>query len=84
MKRRIYGIAQQSNASTHREILHSVQNDIVRTQNDIVRVQNDRVCVQHDNTNNVILSETKDLKACTTVHRHGDLEILHCVQNDKV
>ena len=31
----------------------------------------------------VILSETKDLKACTTVHRHGDLEILHCVQNDK-
>ena len=32
----------------------------------------------------VILSETKDLKACTTVHRHGDLEILHCVQNDSV
>ena len=32
----------------------------------------------------VILSETKDLKACTTVHRHGDLEILHCVQNDIV
>ena len=32
----------------------------------------------------VILSETKDLKVCTAVHRHGDLEILHCVQNDKV
>ena len=32
----------------------------------------------------VILSVTKDLKACTTVHRHGDLEILHCVQNDSV
>ena len=32
----------------------------------------------------VILSETKDLKACTTVHRHGDLEILHSVQNDSV
>ena len=31
----------------------------------------------------VILSETKDLKACTTVHRHGDLEILHSVQNDR-
>ena len=31
----------------------------------------------------VILSETKDLKACTTDHRHGDLEILHCVQNDR-
>ena len=42
------------------------------------------VRVQHDNTNNVILSETKDLKACTTVHRHGDLEILHSVQNDSV
>ena len=50
----------------------------------MVRVQNDKVCVQNDNTNNVILSETKDLKACTTVHRHGDLEILHCVQNDIV
>ena len=32
----------------------------------------------------VILSETKDLKVYTIVHRHGDLEILHCVQNDKV
>ena len=32
----------------------------------------------------VILSVTKDLKACTTVHRHGDLEILHFVQNDRV
>ena len=32
----------------------------------------------------VILSATKDLKACTAVHRHGDLEILHCVQNDSV
>ena len=32
----------------------------------------------------VILSETKDLKACTTDHRHGDLEILHSVQNDRV
>ena len=31
----------------------------------------------------VILSETKDLKACTTDHRHGDLEILHFVQNDR-
>ena len=31
----------------------------------------------------VILSETKDLKACTTDHRHGDLEILHSVQNDR-
>ena len=31
----------------------------------------------------VILSETKDLKVYTTVHRHGDLEILHCVQNDR-
>ena len=31
----------------------------------------------------VILSETKDLKAYTTVHRHGDLEILHSVQNDR-
>ena len=41
-------------------------------------------CVQNDNTNNVILSETKDLKVYTIVHRHGDLEILHCVQNDKV
>ena len=30
----------------------------------------------------VILSATKDLKACTAVHRHGDLEILHFVQND--
>ena len=25
----------------------------------------------------VILSVTKDLKACATVQRHGDLEILH-------
>ena len=33
---------------------------------------------------NVILSVTKDLKTCTAVHRHGDLEILHCVQNDSV
>ena len=33
---------------------------------------------------NVILSATKDLKACTAVHRHGDLEILHYVQNDIV
>ena len=32
----------------------------------------------------VILSVTKDLKVCTAVHRHGDLEILHCVQNDRV
>ena len=32
----------------------------------------------------VILSETKDLKVYTIVHRHGDLEILHCVQNDSV
>ena len=32
----------------------------------------------------VILSATKDLKACTAVHRHGDLEILHFVQNDSV
>ena len=32
----------------------------------------------------VILSETKDLKACTTDHRHGDLVILHSVQNDSV
>ena len=32
----------------------------------------------------VILSVTKDLKACTAVHRHGDLEILHSVQNDRV
>ena len=40
--------------------------------------------VQNDNTNNVILSVTKDLKACTAVHRHGDLEILHSVQNDRV
>ena len=31
----------------------------------------------------VILSETKDLKACTAVRRHGDLEILHSVQNDR-
>ena len=31
----------------------------------------------------VILSETKDLKACTTAHRHGALEILHSVQNDR-
>ena len=30
----------------------------------------------------VILSVTKDLKACAAVHRHGDLEILHFVQND--
>ena len=32
----------------------------------------------------VILSVTKDLKACATVQRHGDLEILHFVQNDRV
>ena len=32
----------------------------------------------------VILSVTKDLKACTAVHRHADLEILHSVQNDSV
>ena len=32
----------------------------------------------------VILSATKDLEACTTDHRHGDLEILHFVQNDRV
>ena len=32
----------------------------------------------------VILSETKDLKVCTTIHCHGDLEILHSVQNDRV
>ena len=32
----------------------------------------------------VILSVTKDLKACTTDHRHGDLEILHFVQNDNI
>lgn len=32
----------------------------------------------------VILSETKDLKACTTTHRLRDLEILHSVQNDIV
>ena len=32
----------------------------------------------------VILSVTKDLKACTTDHSHGDLEILHSVQNDRV
>ena len=32
----------------------------------------------------VILSVTKDLKVCTTDHRHGDLEILHSVQNDRV
>ena len=31
----------------------------------------------------VILSVTKDLKACTSVHRHGNLEILHFVQNDR-
>ena len=31
----------------------------------------------------VILSETKDLKACTAIHRHGNLEILHSVQNDR-
>ena len=30
----------------------------------------------------VILSVTKDLKACATVQCHGDLEILHFVQND--
>ena len=30
----------------------------------------------------VILSVTKDLKACTTTHRLRDLEILHFVQND--
>ena len=30
----------------------------------------------------VILSVTKDLKVCATVQRHGDLEILHFVQND--
>ena len=35
-------------------------------------------------TNYVILSVTKDLKACTIVQRHGDLEILHSVQNDRV
>ena len=32
----------------------------------------------------VILSETKDLKVCTTIHCLGDLEILHSVQNDRV
>ena len=32
----------------------------------------------------VILSVTKDLKACTAILRHGDLEILHSVQNDRV
>ena len=32
----------------------------------------------------VILSVTKDLKVYTTDHRHGDLEILHFVQNDSV
>ena len=30
----------------------------------------------------VILSETKDLKACTIIHRLVVLEILHSVQND--
>ena len=30
----------------------------------------------------VILSVTKDLKVCTTIHCLGDLEILHSVQND--
>ena len=30
----------------------------------------------------VILSATKDLKVCTTIHCLGDLEILHSVQND--
>ena len=30
----------------------------------------------------VILSETKDLKACTIIHRLVVLEILHFVQND--
>ena len=33
-------------------------------------------------TYSVILSETKDLKGCTTFHRLTDLEILHFVQND--
>ena len=33
-------------------------------------------------TYSVILSETKDLKVCTTFHRLTDLEILHFVQND--
>ena len=32
----------------------------------------------------VILSATKDLKGCTTIRRLGDLEILHCVQNDRM
>ena len=32
----------------------------------------------------VILSETKDLKDCTTIHSLGALEILHTVQNDSV
>ena len=32
----------------------------------------------------VILSATKDLKVCTTIHRLRDLEILHSVQNDRV
>ena len=32
----------------------------------------------------VILSVTKDLKVCTTIHRLRDLEILHSVQNDRV
>ena len=32
----------------------------------------------------VILSATKDLKVCTTIHCLGDLEILHSVQNDRV
>ena len=34
-KRSIYGIAQQSNVSTLREILHYVQNDIVGVRNDV-------------------------------------------------
>ena len=32
----------------------------------------------------VILSATKDLKVCTTIHCLGYLEILHSVQNDRV
>ena len=32
----------------------------------------------------VILSATKDLKVCTTIHRLRGLEILHSVQNDRV
>ena len=41
-----------------------------------VRVVYGRLCV--------ILSATKDLKVCTTIHRLRDLEILHSVQNDRV